>query len=115
MTVSFSINRIRLHPRLDDEHLYEFHDGSVMGGLVLDLQEEMAYWAQDSFREINRAKMDGSSEATEEFIGLPSLHWAHGMAIAYIPTPEPRAGLLALTAMLCLGILRRRGFSNRTG
>jgi hypothetical protein len=100
--------RTSLDSRFDDEHLYEFHDGSLMGGLALDLQDEVAYWAQDSFREINRAKMDGTSEAPEQFISFPSLHSAHGMTIAYIPTPEPGAAISALAILFGLGVLRTR-------
>ena len=100
--------RTPLDARLDDEHLYEFHDGSLMGGLALDLQDEVAYWAQDSFREIKRAKMDGSSESPERFLQLPSSHYPYGIAIAHIPAPEPGAGLSALAILFGLGVLRTR-------
>ena len=79
-----------------------------MGGLALDLQNEMVYWSENNFREINRAKMDGTSEQPEQVVKFPSGHSAHGMTIAYIPAPEPSTALSAAAAIACLGFLGRR-------
>ena len=100
--------RTPLDSRLDDEHLYEFSDSTLMGGLALDLQSEMAYWVGGHFREIKRAKMDGTSESPERFIQLPTSHYPHGMAIAHIPAPEPGAAISALAILFGLGVLRTR-------
>ena len=100
--------RTPLDSPFDDEHLYEFSDSTLMGGLALEPQSEMAYWVGGDFREINRAKMDGTSESPERFLQLPSSHYPYGIAIAHIPAPEPGAAISALAILFGLGVLRTR-------
>ena len=89
------------------EMLYAGANSYGQGGLVLDLNGETVYWSEWNSRRINYAALDGSGEK-ETFKSFPSGYSPKGLAIAYIPTPEPGALASAMAALLCIGFLRKR-------
>ena len=94
----------------DGTEAEQIHEGSYssnQGGLSLDLEAGMAYWADYNLRRIWRGAMDGSGDV-ETVLTLASGTAPKGVTVVDLPEPDPRLGALAGLALLALFCERRR-------
>jgi len=99
--------RVKANGGTGAEQIHEGSYSSNQGGLSLDLEAGMAYWADYNLRRIWRGAMDGSGDV-ETVLTLASGTGPKGVTVVDLPEPDPRLGALAGLALLALFCERRR-------